>query len=664
MELLNFTYTLHNFRQLQDVHMRQPQEQVTPMMACHTSQQQGSCMAPFVLQLPNTLNYRLIARHPKILCKVTDYAKSLGVEVTFGDTESNLQAAISGSSEAVADVQTYLSSLDHQLQAMITVKYLQCHCTVLPLLLDSSVSKALTDIELKYHVEICIADNSGKLASVRDFIQLLQSECCDKSLMTCDLQNISVPDVYINNYNWKAVNGEGSIVALPKPVNQYLNTMFFTEKKDEAKFEYDNKHYTANVLLMRITEIETGVEMTLDVDFVPPSWSYAISDSDYVTHELQSSCDLENMFRYGGVSITLAGSRHTLDLSKMHQIDLETGHRVAVKRSPRLEHQEAPQYIVTFAIRGLQEGLEPVTQAIRRKLDSFCTTVSFTRNLLPTVSKDWQDVILIQMLNITRQYCLKIEQYEIKNSEMMIQLKGAKDVLDKVLVLLKEQSLKLQCDVVAKEQHNFKQLQNSYPPEWVPQKHNFELVKVHCGSSEWKSVEEQMKQTLAEIRIFQLQRIQHRQLWDKYALEKKHMSERNSGSVNERQLFHGTRNTDPNVVIKGVRGIDFRYSSCVYELRWGRGAYFAVNASYSNNYCYVDRGSGFKQLLLVKVLTGRSYDYGKRKDPELTKPPPLSQGSHVLHDTVKGYTNGSSVYVVYDHDRAYPAYLITYSQLC
>ena len=66
-----------------------------------------------------------------------------------------------------------------------------------------------------------------------------------------------------------------------------------------------------------------------------------------------------------------------------------------------------------------------------------------------------------------------------------------------------------------------------------------------------------------------------------------------------------------------------------------------------------------KQLLLVRVLTGYSCRYGKGNDPDLRKPPPLSQGSHVLYDTVTRYTNGLTVYVVYDHDRAYPAYLIT-----
>ena len=159
---------------------------------------------------------------------------------------------------------------------------------------------------------------------------------------------------------------------------------------------------------------------------------------------------------------------------------------------------------------------------------------------------------------------------------------------------------------------------------------------------------------------YQLHRIQNRQLWDKYALEQKHMSERNDGKVNEMKLFHGTRKTDPKVIVQAVRGIDFRYSRRDHPLLWGAGAYFAVNASYSDRYCCIDNSSGMKQLLLVRVLTGYSCHYGKRNDPDLRKPPPLSQGNHVLYDTINGYTNGSTVYVVYDHDRPYPAYLITY----
>ena len=171
-----------------------------------------------------------------------------------------------------------------------------------------------------------------------------------------------------------------------------------------------------------------------------------------------------------------------------------------------------------------------------------------------------------------------------------------------------------------------------------------------------------MKHTIPNVNMVYLKRIQHVRLWDKYALEKKHMSERNGGDaqVNEKLLFHGTRDTDPQRVIESVRGIDFRYSKCDYKQLWGKGAYFAMKASYSDYYCYVDQRLPVKQLLLVKVLTGNSYSCGTENDPSLTKPPPLSKGSPLLYDTVNGFTNGSCVYVVYDHDRAYPAYLIGY----
>ena len=169
-----------------------------------------------------------------------------------------------------------------------------------------------------------------------------------------------------------------------------------------------------------------------------------------------------------------------------------------------------------------------------------------------------------------------------------------------------------------------------------------------------------MRQTLPNVTLYSICRIQNVKLWEKYALEKKQMSDRNNGDVNEKLLFHGTRNTDPCQIIESVRGIDFRYSRRDYQPLWGAGSYFAVNASYSDNFCYVDQAQQLKQLLVVQVLTGKSCNYGRKNDPNLTKPPPLKEGGVDLYDTVNGYTNGSYVYIVYDHDRAYPAYLISY----
>ena len=638
--------------------MRQLYEKRIHHQLPRDAQQQEAGMS-FSLKLPNTLTYRIIAQHPQISGKLIDYAKSHGVQIHFIEAESNIRATLTGIPEAFADIQTNLLSLDHQLQEMLDIRYQQMHCAILPLLLDQRVSKALAEIELKYHIEICIADSTGTVVSIKQFIQLLQSECADRLLLTNDLKNISVPDVHINVvYSWKVKNDTGDkVIVLPSLVNNYLNKAFFIDRKEEAEFEFNGLYYTANVSTMCIKEIETDVKMNLDVEHAAPSWSYAISEDEYITHEANDSGALEDMYRYGGAFITLAGSRHTLDLAHMQQIDLETGHRVAIKRDPKIGYTEAPQYFIVFAIRGLQNNLELATQAVQRKLKSFCQTVSFTADLLPNVPQDWQSITLVQMLNTARQYCVKLGPCALENAKIILELTGAKHVLEKVQSLLKEQSFEIQHQVISQQQPH---IQDEYPLEWEPQKCDFELKVVDKKTSEWKSVEGLVKHSLKNIKIFKLQRIQNRQLWDKYALEMKHMSERNDGKVNEMKLFHGTRKTDPKVIVGAVRGIDFRYSRRDYQLLWGTGAYFAVNASYSDRYCYIDSSGGMKQLLLVKVLTGRSCGYGKTNDPDLTKPPPLSHGSHVLYDTVNGYTNGSYVYVVYDHDRAYPAYLITY----
>ena len=97
---------------------------------------------------------------------------------------------------------------------------------------------------------------------------------------------------------------------------------------------------------------------------------------------------------------------------------------------------------------------------------------------------------------------------------------------------------------------------------------------------------------------------------------------------------------------------------------WGRGNYFAVNASYSNGYAHNEAG-GVRQMLMANVLTGHSYHCHSNRS--LTQPPfrehqGTQDNSTVTHryDTVNGVTGGSKVYITYDNDKAYPAYLISY----
>ena len=93
---------------------------------------------------------------------------------------------------------------------------------------------------------------------------------------------------------------------------------------------------------------------------------------------------------------------------------------------------------------------------------------------------------------------------------------------------------------------------------------------------------------------------------------------------------------------------------------WGKGNYLAVNASYSDSYAYRSK-TGLKKMLVAWVLTGVSYHCASQR---YTKPPLRGTqgrgGIQRRYDSVSGVTGGSKVFITYENNRAYPAYLITY----
>ena len=202
------------------------------------------------------------------------------------------------------------------------------------------------------------------------------------------------------------------------------------------------------------------------------------------------------------------------------------------------------------------------------------------------------------------------------------------------------------------------------PDDWGAQTEKIELKTVTEKSSEWNRIQSHVHKTLPSAQILKLERIQNQRLWDKYTLSKKQMIEKTKGDTNEKELFHGTRGTPPKKIFKSEHGFDLRFSS---QGMWGEGTYFAVNAQYSDRYAYSLGDS--KQMILAKVLTGETCrcppDRNLKKPPiKPSQPRPDSSSGEVFederYDSVSGYTNGSDIFVIYDHEKAYPAYLITY----
>lgn len=211
------------------------------------------------------------------------------------------------------------------------------------------------------------------------------------------------------------------------------------------------------------------------------------------------------------------------------------------------------------------------------------------------------------------------------------------------------------------EELNTVSVSSSIP--WTKQHKLIELIEVREDTTEWSDVVNRIQATLQGARIVSIHRIQNKWLWDAYMQSKKRLSIKNRNRVNEKLLFHGTTQTPPEKIYRSEKGFDFRFAR---QGLWGEGTYFAVNASYSHNYSYtVNQSSPRRQMFLALVLTGDSHNCNQDRS---LKQPPKKGGNNQdetmfadeRYDSVRGHTQGSEIFVIYEHDKAYPAYLITY----
>jgi hypothetical protein len=101
-----------------------------------------------------------------------------------------------------------------------------------------------------------------------------------------------------------------------------------------------------------------------------------------------------------------------------------------------------------------------------------------------------------------------------------------------------------------------------YPQEWDPhQTQNCELKLVPQGSDEWNKVVNRIKETMPQVNIIKIERVQNKWLWETYYQNKIKMEKKNRGQATELQLFHGTRSNDPSLIYNGEVGFDMRFSA-------------------------------------------------------------------------------------------------------
>ncbi|ELU12626.1 hypothetical protein CAPTEDRAFT_90221, partial [Capitella teleta] len=196
------------------------------------------------------------------------------------------------------------------------------------------------------------------------------------------------------------------------------------------------------------------------------------------------------------------------------------------------------------------------------------------------------------------------------------------------------------------------------PSDWTPVDplQEVELIPMHPDSVPFHLVASEFHKTLREGRtICDIFKIQNLFLWSKFFGKKQSMLKKSS-VVKELQLFHGT--SDPYTVHAIFRQ-NFDPRVCGKNATiYGKGSYFALEASLSDKYCRSGSQQDVKWMFLVRCLVGR-YTKGKK---DYTRPPPINPSvpSGDLYDSCVDDLNKPTIYVLFDSDQYYPEYAISY----
>lgn len=181
----------------------------------------------------------------------------------------------------------------------------------------------------------------------------------------------------------------------------------------------------------------------------------------------------------------------------------------------------------------------------------------------------------------------------------------------------------------------------------------YKLIPLSTSAKEYKMIEMLFRRTMPQTKINSIQRIQNPSLWKVFQWQREQMKERSGGKpVDEKYLFHGTDES----LIQAICEQNFDWRMCgVHGTAYGKGSYFARDASYSDRYARAKRSLNyimFVALVLVGEYTKGSGSYVR---------PPSKGNSRTLYDSCVDRQSDPSIFVVFEKQQIYPEYIIDYS---
>ena len=439
------------------------------------------------------------------------------------------------------------------------------------------------------------------------------------------------PDAVV--YHWEFMDDDGEFKPFEQKLSSEVEIKYLRDPKSHFYISRGKwSTYSVNLDTMTQTNKETGKKRRIKRYI--PSWYWEDDDGtcqpysqavSVMIDEIQNGT-IENLVR-------IDGRFYKFDFNTKHQVNISTGHKRKIK--PRTRN-------LTIQVNGCKEDVrvakDKITEFFKKivKEDKFQFRPEFSSKMKPLIADS------------CAHYSVKVSFQDSSENSSVI-LHG----WEKTVALVKEQCTKELLDLMSGHIRNTVK----YPDEWEPDDNPFVMKHVSRSSREFQKVLTRMYETMSNMSIMKLERIQNQWLWEKYAQHRTRIQKKNQGKIEEEDLFHGTSNTDPSLIYKGEEGFDMRFSS---GGTWGLGNYFAVDASYSDRYAHCEC-DGIYQMFLARVITGESCRCAP--DSSLRMPPEKPRDrnfSGERYDSVTGTTRGSQVFIIYDNLKAYPLYLITY----
>ncbi|KAM9375570.1 protein mono-ADP-ribosyltransferase PARP12-like isoform 1-T1 [Pholidichthys leucotaenia] len=178
------------------------------------------------------------------------------------------------------------------------------------------------------------------------------------------------------------------------------------------------------------------------------------------------------------------------------------------------------------------------------------------------------------------------------------------------------------------------------------------LVLLSKSAMDFDMIERLFRSTMPQSKINNIRRIQNPSLWQVFQWQKEQMKKRNGKEPEMLHLFHGTDES----LIEPICEQNFDWRMCgVHGTAYGKGSYFARNASYSDRYARAS-GSRNKIMFVALVLVG---EYTRGSSSYVR--PPQKKHSRDLYDSCVDSEDDPSIFVVFEKQQIYPEYVISYS---